>query len=119
MGVLATAVEDLPRYDKDGYPRITAESTRRAEAFIGVLEAGKLNYRGWATPGATAPAAALDLARTVCRRAERHICGLEAARQLANPEIIVFLNRVSDWLWLLARERETRGAAAGGEPSVA
>ena len=51
---------------------------------------------------------ALDLARTVCRRAERCVCVLQEAGQLKNPEIIVYLNRLSDLLWLLARWTEAR-----------
>ena len=47
--------------------------------------------------------AALDFARTVCRRAERGVCALQEASDLKNPEILVYLNRLSDTLWLLAR----------------
>jgi cob(I)alamin adenosyltransferase len=54
-------------------------------------------------PGDTPLAAALDLARTVCRRAERRVCALDAGQQLRNPEIIVYLNRLADVLWLMAR----------------
>ena len=43
---------------------------------------------------------------TVCRRAERRVCALQEAGQLNNPEIIVYLNRLSDLLWLLARRAE-------------
>ena len=61
-------------------------------------------------PGASLHCAALDLARTVCRRAERRVCSLQQAGELPNSEIIVYLNRLSDLLWLLARsaERTTR-----------
>ena len=58
--------------------------------------------------GANPLSAAFDLARTVCRRAERRVCALQEARQLHNPEIIVYLNRLSDLLWLLARRAEGR-----------
>jgi cob(I)alamin adenosyltransferase len=54
-------------------------------------------------PGDTPLAAALDLARTVCRRAERRVCALQDADQLRNDEIIVYLNRLADVLWLMAR----------------
>ncbi len=48
------------------------------------------------------------MARTICRRAERRACALHDADQLRNPEIIIYLNRLSDLLWLFARwvERE-------------
>ena len=53
--------------------------------------------------GATVNSAALDVARTTCRRAERRCCALQETAQLHNAEIIVYLNRLSDALWLLAR----------------
>jgi cob(I)alamin adenosyltransferase len=52
-------------------------------------------------------AAALDVARTTCRRAERRVVALHEAGQLRNDEIVVFLNRLSDLLWLMARWSET------------
>jgi len=65
---------------------------------------------GWATPGPPTGAAALELARTVCRRAERHVCGLHQQNQLRNHEIIAYLNRLADLLWLLARLAESTPA---------
>lgn len=111
MGELATALDDLPRYRKDGYPVVTADLIGPLDGLVHEIEAQSITFRGWATPGETPDAAALDVARTVCRRAERRVCGLHEAAQLENPEIIIFLNRLSDALWLLARWVETR---AGG-----
>jgi len=51
----------------------------------------------------------LDVARTVCRRAERRVCELQEQGELKNGEIIIFLNRLSDLLWLFARWAETNG----------
>ncbi|MGE3311408.1 MAG: cob(I)yrinic acid a,c-diamide adenosyltransferase [Limisphaerales bacterium] len=110
MGELATAVDDLPRYAADGYPLVTTEATSKLDAHIRSLEAGQITYKGWATPGATADAAALDVARVTARRAERRVCALQETDALKNPEIIIFLNRLSDLLWLLARWVETRDA---------
>ncbi len=106
MGELATTVEDLPRYLKDGRSVVSAEMTGRLEKLVETLEGQGAPLRGWATPGASLHAAALDLARTVCRRAERRVCHLQETGQLRNAEIIVYLNRLSDLLWLLAREAE-------------
>lgn len=103
MGELATAVEDLPRYLKDGFPQLTAAKTAELEAAVKEIEGQHITFQGWAMPGASLNPAALDLARTVCRRAERRVCALEEAGQLQNSEIIVYLNRLSDLLWLLAR----------------
>jgi cob(I)alamin adenosyltransferase len=103
MGELATAVEDLPRYVKDGFSRVTPDMTVKLETVVKTIEAQKISFHGWATPGGTLPSAAIDVARTVCRRAERRVCALQDSGQLDNPEIIIYLNRLSDLLWLLAR----------------
>src|SRR5689334_13049271 len=87
MGELATAVEDLPRYVKDGYSLVTPEMTVKLDKLVQEIEAQKITYKGWATPGATVHSAALDVARTVCRRAERRVCELQEANQLQNSEI--------------------------------
>jgi cob(I)alamin adenosyltransferase len=108
MGELATAAEDLERYARDGYALLTKEHTGRVEKWIAELEAQKISFQGWATPGATVHSAALDVARSVCRRAERLVCELQSAGQLQNPEIMIFLNRLSDLLWLLARSAESQ-----------
>ncbi len=103
MGELATAVEDLPRYRKDGYALVTAALTARLDELVKAVEARVGGFRGWAMPGENMASAALDLARTTCRRAERRVCALQEAGQLENAEIVVYLNRLSDVLWLLAR----------------
>lgn len=117
MGELATAVEDLPRYVVDGYPLTTPELTAELDALVAELEAQKVVFQGWAMPGNNPCSAALDLARTVCRRAERRVCELHNEKQLRNQEIIVYLNRLSDALWLLARWVEA-GRNASGQPGV-
>jgi cob(I)alamin adenosyltransferase len=111
MGELATAVEDLPRYVKDGYSLVTSPMIAKLEGAIREIESQSISVKGWATPGATVQTAALDVARTVCRRAERRVCALQEADQLQNPEIIIYLNRLADLLWLLARWVETKAGS--------
>jgi cob(I)alamin adenosyltransferase len=106
MGELATQAEDLPRYVKDGYSVVTGDLTARLDFIVKEIEAQKVSFKGWATPGANLAAATLDVARTACRRAERRVCALQEAGQLQNGEIIVYLNRLSDALWLMARQAE-------------
>lgn len=106
MGELATDIEDSERYVKSGYPRIEAAQVQRLDKLVEDLEARQGTFSGWAVPGESIPAAALDMARTVCRRCERCACALMEAGELPNREIIVFLNRLSDSLWLLARRVE-------------
>jgi cob(I)alamin adenosyltransferase len=110
MGELATAVEELPRYVMDGYTLTTPEMTAKLDALVAEIESQQIVFQGWAMAGSNPGSAALDLARTVCRRAERRVCALHENKQLRNQEIIVYLNRLSDVLWLMARwvEAQTR-----------
>ena len=117
MGELATSSDDLERYIRDGYPRIGPDNTRQLEIWIQELETRSRPLRGWAIPGASPHSAALEVARTVCRRAERRVCALQENGMLLNSEIIVYLNRVSDWMWLLARAVEPPPAPVGSENS--
>jgi cob(I)alamin adenosyltransferase len=84
------------------------EFTVGIEKLVRDIESQNVSFKGWATPGATVNSAALDVARTSCRHAERRVCDLQTAGQLHNEEIIVFLNRLSDLLWLMARWVETK-----------
>jgi cob(I)alamin adenosyltransferase len=108
MGEIGVLTEDLPRYAKDGYVRTTPEMTAKLDALVKEIESQNISFKGWATPGATQSSAALDLARTICRRAERRVCALKEADELQNAEIIIYLNRLSDLLWLFARWVETK-----------
>jgi len=107
MGELATASEDRERYLRDGHPTVQKEMTAGLDERVKQIEVKQISFKGWATPGANAHAAALDVARTICRRAERRVCELQQAGQLHNAEIVVYLNRLADLLWLLAREAES------------
>jgi cob(I)alamin adenosyltransferase len=115
MGELATLAEDLPRYVKDGYKLVQPEMTVKLDDLVRHIESQSISFKGWATPGATVDSAALDVARTTCRRAERRVCALQESNQLENPEVIIYLNRLSDALWLLARwiETQERGGSGG------
>jgi cob(I)alamin adenosyltransferase len=108
MGELATLPEDLERYVKDGYAVLKPEMTAKLEGLVKEIEAQEISYKGWATPGGNVNSAALDVARTVCRRAEREVCALKENGQLANDEILIYLNRLSDLLWLFARWSENQ-----------
>jgi cob(I)alamin adenosyltransferase len=110
MGEVGVATEDLPRYVKDGYSIITPEMTAKLDALVKEIESQNVSFKGWATPGATQTSAALDVARTICRRAERRVCDLKEAGELKNGGIIIYLNRLSDLLWLFARWVETKSA---------
>ena len=103
MGELATLPEDRARYLKDGFKVTDAQMVDRVTAVIVDLEKDKSLYpKDWVIPGATAVSAALDFARTTCRHAERHIATVNDP----NPEILRYLNRLSDLCWILARATE-------------
>ena len=113
MGELATAPDDLGRYSRDGFVIVSPAMTARLDELVKNLEAQKISFKGWATPGATPLAAQLDLARTASRRAERRVCAIRETGEPVNEEIIIFLNRLSDVLWLLARWVETKAGVDG------
>ena len=103
MGELATAPVDRERYVKDGFQLTTAVMVDRIESIIFDLEKDKTLYpKDWVIPGKNMVSAALDVARTTCRRAERRV----AAAKDASPEILRYLNRLSDLCWILARYAE-------------
>ena len=110
MGELSVTQEDLPRYTKDGHTLVTPAMTAKLDALVLEIESQKVSFKGWATPGATKNSAALDLARTICRRAERRVCAMQESGELKNAEIIIYLNRLSDLLWLFARWVETKAS---------
>lgn len=112
MGELATLKDDFDRYTKDGFPLYQASMTARLDGLVKEIEAQKISFHGWATPGETVLSAALDLARTACRRAERRVCALQEAGELRNGELLMFFNRLSDVLWLMARWAEVKRPGA-------
>jgi cob(I)alamin adenosyltransferase len=107
MGEVATHPSDAERYAKDGFDHITSEMVDRLGAVITKLEQDEsLHPKDWVIPGASQASSALDLARTACRRAERRVVAISADDGTPNPEIVRYLNRLSDLCWLLARYTE-------------
>ena len=115
MGELATAPEDRQRYVKDGFQLTSAAMVDRVTAVIVDLEKDRSLYpKDWVIPGASATSAALDLARTTCRRAERRVAELHET----NPEILRYLNRLSDLCWILARFAEKQSAIGNQQSAI-
>jgi cob(I)alamin adenosyltransferase len=109
MGELATGIEDLDRYRKDDrFPKLTPEALDHLDSLVKEIENQKITFDGWATPGDSLSSAALDVARSICRRAERRVVGLQEKSNVDHGLTIKFLNRLSDVLWLLARYTETK-----------
>jgi cob(I)alamin adenosyltransferase len=114
MGELATPIGQEERYAQTHPRRITEETVAHLDTLVGELEsAGALKFKGWALPGeaGSLSGAHCDVARTVCRRAERAVVSLDGTPEaVPNPEIVRYLNRLSDVLWLMARMEEKTGS---------
>jgi cob(I)alamin adenosyltransferase len=96
----------------------TVEVPRVSESLVTALEAMSDHYNAelgplkeFILPGGSEAGAVLHLARTVARRAERRAVGLAGLEDL-NPQVIVYLNRLSDLLFILARAANRRGGVS-------
>ena len=107
MGEVAVPESEVARWQASKLPKLEESALARLDAAIERLEAANLTFDGWATPGANPHAAALDLARSVCRRAERSLAGVAASGRHPRELVFRYVNRLSDLLWLLARQAET------------
>jgi cob(I)alamin adenosyltransferase len=112
---LATAEANQSKL-QPGVSRVMPEMTAQVEHEIDELTTEHPLPQEFILPGATSGSAGLDLARSTIRRAERRTVTMESQGFLPDPEILRWLNRVSDLLFVLARYQE---AASGvrAEPS--
>ena len=90
--------------------RIVQPQIDRLEREIDAMNVGLEPLRSFILPGGSAGAAALHLARTVCRRAERRVVGLGA--DAVDGLVVVYLNRLSDLLFVMARVANHRSGTA-------
>lgn len=93
---------------KSPKPQIAIEATSvdRLTAEVHRLEAIEGMLADWSIPGEHRAAAAFDVARTVCRRAERGLVRLQESGEEVQPTILAYINRLSDLLWLFGRKLE-------------
>src|SRR5205085_9562468 len=96
-----TSMAKEPPYLTDAMVEALTAHVTRIEALEGILS-------DWSLPGEHAPAAAYDIARTICRRAERAVVRLEETGADIPGQAIAYLNRLSDLLWLFSRLLELR-----------
>jgi cob(I)alamin adenosyltransferase len=82
---------------------------------VHALEESKEILLDWSIPGGHPAGAAFDLARAICRRAERCVVRLGESDEEIDPAILAYLNRLSDLLWLFGRKLE---GAAGQQSSL-
>ncbi len=88
--------------------RVRAEQAERLEQAIDRLNADLAPLTSFILPGGQGAAAWCHLARTVCRRAEREVVTLSHGETI-NPQVIVYLNRLSDLLFVLGRVYNNNG----------
>jgi cob(I)alamin adenosyltransferase len=106
MGEIACAESDVARYETAQFTKLTDPDLVRLDQAIATLESRGLKFDGWATPGGNLRASACDTARVTARRAERQLVALPLHGRQPRPLLLRFINRLSDLLWLLAREAE-------------
>jgi cob(I)alamin adenosyltransferase len=94
------------------FATMTDAGVLRLDELTSELEGQVAMPDGFVLPGATAASGALDLARSIARRAERRCVSLERQAGVANPEVGRWLNRLSLLLFVLARYEEGRAGRA-------
>ena len=91
-----------PKGVKKAPTRLKAERSKRLEEHIDRLDSDLPELTSFILPGGTEAAATVQVCRTVCRRAERSVVDLGEVEEI-NTAIVVYLNRLSDFLFVLAR----------------
>jgi cob(I)alamin adenosyltransferase len=89
------------------YPTVMARMVERIDTAVADLESRIPLSRNFIIPGATPVGAALDMARTLVRRAERQAATLYRAGEVENPQVLRYLNRASDYVFMLARQADS------------
>ncbi len=100
-----------PPESRKGQVPVTPEMVEALTGQVHELEAIEGLVSDWSLPGDNASGAAFDLARTVCRRAERCVVRLMDAGEAVEPDMLAYLNRLSDLLWLFARKIDVDAGA--------
>ncbi|MFP4157474.1 MAG: cob(I)yrinic acid a,c-diamide adenosyltransferase [Opitutales bacterium] len=105
MSELATDDADRDRLEeKFGDKLISEKSVHALTGLVHTLESRDGGFKGWSYPGNAPADAFFDLARTTCRRCERGLIVLRESGAQIRPELIAYLNRLADLLWLWGRE---------------
>jgi cob(I)alamin adenosyltransferase len=102
---LATNPDAWDRLE-DGRTRVSAEMVESLETVLRDLEDHVEMPREFVVPGETPTSAALEVARTTCRRAERRAVALGREGLIPGPHLLPYLNRLADLLWVMARAAE-------------
>ena len=95
-----------PPESRKGPPPVTSDMVEALTRQVHEIEATEGLLSDWSLPGGHKAGAAYDLARAICRRAERCIVRLSEAGETFEPNILAYMNRLSDLLWLFGRKLE-------------
>ncbi len=94
-------------------PVISSDDVETLTKLVHQIEATEGILADWSLPGVHTESAAYEIARTVCRRAERNAVRLAASGVEFKPEILSYLNRLSDVIWLFGRLIEVNAGVDG------
>jgi cob(I)alamin adenosyltransferase len=97
-----------PNFTDAPKPYLTPEMIERLTAEVHRIEKIEGILSDWSLPGDVASAAAFDVARTICRRAERLVVRLQENGETVDAQVVTYLNRLSDLLWLVGRFLELK-----------
>ena len=92
-----------PAENRKGSQSIKQEDVDALTSLVHQIEETAGVLSDWSLPGAHTESAAYEVARTVCRRAERDTVRLASSGIDVNPELLAYLNRLSDLIWLFGR----------------
>ena len=92
-----------PPESKKQPPIISTEDVDMLTGLVHKIEAIEGILSDWSLPGAHTESAAYEVARTVCRRAERNVIRFIESGAVVPPEVLAYLNRLSDTLWIFGR----------------
>jgi cob(I)alamin adenosyltransferase len=84
-------------------PTVMVEDVEHLTTLVHTIEATEGILSDWSLPGSHTEAATFEMARTACRRAERNTVRLVEGGAPLNPQVLAYLNRLSDVLWLFGR----------------
>lgn len=103
-----------PNFENAPKPYVTPEMVERLTLEVHRIERIEGILSDWSLPGDVTSAAAFDIARTVCRRAERCVIRLQENGENVDAQVVTYLNRLSDLLWLFGRLLELKVGVDSG-----
>jgi cob(I)alamin adenosyltransferase len=118
VGAELATVSGAEGRQKPGRTRVSGDMVDALDGLLAEMEAAIVMPLEFVVPGETRLSAALELARTIVRRAERRAVGLRRAEPRPDDQLVPYLNRLADLLWVLARAAE-QGESRDATPSRA